>query len=117
MGMSWRCSWRSLAVAGLLLGSLEGAHAQVTVKAVMHSDVKIVDPIWTTASPSCSPQSRNRCRSVGMGENVLVSCFIIATRNLTAAILPLRWPNGSGPARKAPIASFRCPPNPLGKAR
>src|ERR1043166_5497081 len=25
------------------------ANAQVTLKAVMHSDVKIVDPIWTTA--------------------------------------------------------------------
>src|SRR5580692_12060980 len=33
---------------GLLAGSAGGADA-VTLKAVMHSDVKIVDPIWTTA--------------------------------------------------------------------
>ena len=26
-----------------------GANAQVTLKAVMHSDLKILDPIWTTA--------------------------------------------------------------------
>ena len=29
--------------------ALRPASAQVTLKAVMHSDVKIVDPIWTTA--------------------------------------------------------------------
>src|SRR4029450_12936099 len=34
-------------VAGLL-GALP-AGAQTTIKAVMHSDVKILDPIWTTA--------------------------------------------------------------------
>jgi peptide/nickel transport system substrate-binding protein len=44
-----RMPWRSLAVAGALAASLGAAEAQVTVKAVMHSDLKIVDPIWTTA--------------------------------------------------------------------
>ncbi|BAT61298.1 glutathione-binding protein GsiB precursor [Variibacter gotjawalensis] len=38
----------SLAVAGVMLGGVGVAPAQ-TLKAVMHSDVKIVDPIWTTA--------------------------------------------------------------------
>ena len=41
--------WKSLAVAGALAASLGAAEAQVTLKAVMHSDLKIVDPIWTTA--------------------------------------------------------------------
>lgn len=35
-----------VALAAALLG---GAHAQTTVRAVMHSDLKIVDPVWTTA--------------------------------------------------------------------
>jgi peptide/nickel transport system substrate-binding protein len=37
-----------VAVAALL-ASVGTASAQKTIKAVMHSDVKIVDPIWTTA--------------------------------------------------------------------
>jgi peptide/nickel transport system substrate-binding protein len=42
-------SWKTLAVAGMVAGSLGTAEAQGTLKAVMHSDLKIVDPIWTTA--------------------------------------------------------------------
>jgi peptide/nickel transport system substrate-binding protein len=42
-------SWKTLAVAGMVVGSLGAAEAQGTLKAVMHSDLKIVDPIWTTA--------------------------------------------------------------------
>ena len=38
-----------LAAAALLALPCGTASAQVTLKAVMHSDVKIVDPIWTTA--------------------------------------------------------------------
>src|SRR5215218_379481 len=38
-----------LAAAALLALPCGAASAQVTLKAVMHSDVKIVDPIWTTA--------------------------------------------------------------------
>lgn len=38
-----------LGVAALLALPCGAASAQVTLKAVMHSDVKIVDPIWTTA--------------------------------------------------------------------
>ncbi len=44
-----RMSWKTLAVAGMVVGSLGTAEAQGTLKAVMHSDLKIVDPIWTTA--------------------------------------------------------------------
>ena len=48
-----RGGWKILAAAGILAASLSAslgaADAQVTLKAVMHSDVKIVDPIWTTA--------------------------------------------------------------------
>src|SRR3954447_26636956 len=42
-------SWKSWATAALLAGSLGTAEAQTTLKGVMHSDLKIVDPIWTTA--------------------------------------------------------------------
>src|SRR3954454_9803608 len=38
-----------LAAAALLALPCGAASAQVTLKAVMHSDLKIVDPIWTTA--------------------------------------------------------------------
>src|SRR5436853_514375 len=38
-----------LTAAALLALPCGIASAQVTLKAVMHSDVKIVDPIWTTA--------------------------------------------------------------------
>src|SRR2546421_1888029 len=38
-----------LVAAALLTLPCGAASAQVTLKAVMHSDVKIVDPIWTTA--------------------------------------------------------------------
>src|ERR1043165_7781612 len=39
----------ALLAASALLALPGSANAQVTLKAVMHSDVKIVDPIWTTA--------------------------------------------------------------------
>ena len=42
-------SWKTLAAAAMVVGSLGAAEAQGTLKAVMHSDLKIVDPIWTTA--------------------------------------------------------------------
>src|ERR1044071_1446863 len=38
-----------LGLTALLALPCGAASAQVTLKAVMHSDVKIVDPIWTTA--------------------------------------------------------------------
>src|SRR6266480_5749124 len=44
-----RMTWKALAGVVALLAPLGGAEAQVTLKAVMHSDLKIVDPIWTTA--------------------------------------------------------------------
>ena len=43
----WKALKALAAAAALALPC--GANAQVTLKAVMHSDVKIVDPIWTTA--------------------------------------------------------------------
>ena len=42
-------SWRMAAIAGAALAASSAAQAQTTLKAVMHSDVKILDPIWTTA--------------------------------------------------------------------
>ena len=42
-------SWRMAAIAGAALAAASAAQAQTTLKAVMHSDVKILDPIWTTA--------------------------------------------------------------------
>jgi peptide/nickel transport system substrate-binding protein len=44
-----RMFWKTLAAATMVAGSLGEAQAQGTIKAVMHSDLKIVDPIWTTA--------------------------------------------------------------------
>jgi peptide/nickel transport system substrate-binding protein len=44
-----RMPWRLLAAIGVLAASLTGARAEITMRAVMHSDLKIVDPIWTTA--------------------------------------------------------------------
>lgn len=41
--------WRIAAAAAALLAGSSMAQAQTTLKVVMHSDVKIVDPIWTTA--------------------------------------------------------------------
>ena len=42
--------WRkSLLAAAVLAASVASATAQKTLKVVMHSDLKIVDPIWTTA--------------------------------------------------------------------
>src|SRR5262244_794707 len=38
-----------LAALAALAASALGAHAETTLRAVMHSDLKIVDPIWTTA--------------------------------------------------------------------
>src|ERR1700750_2341138 len=45
--MSFR--WKVALAAATLAASMGCASAQKTIKAVMHSDVKIVDPIWTTA--------------------------------------------------------------------
>ncbi|WP_244491594.1 ABC transporter substrate-binding protein [Bosea sp. Root381] len=41
--------WTIVAAAAALLAGSSLAQAQTTLKVVMHSDVKIVDPIWTTA--------------------------------------------------------------------
>jgi peptide/nickel transport system substrate-binding protein len=42
--------WRkSLLAAAVLAASIGSASAQKTLKIVMHSDLKIVDPVWTTA--------------------------------------------------------------------
>jgi peptide/nickel transport system substrate-binding protein len=44
-----RMPWRIFAVIGALAASLVGVRAETTLRAVMHSDLKIVDPVWTTA--------------------------------------------------------------------
>ena len=44
-----RMFWKGLAAAAVLAAASGGAQAQGTLKVVMHSDLKIVDPIWTTA--------------------------------------------------------------------
>ena len=41
--------WKVALATAALVASVGTASAQKTIKAVMHSDVKIVDPIWTTA--------------------------------------------------------------------
>jgi peptide/nickel transport system substrate-binding protein len=45
MGMRWKF----MVAAAALAASVSAASAQKTLKVVMHSDLKIVDPIWTTA--------------------------------------------------------------------
>ncbi len=42
-------AFRFLAVSAAIVVSFGPAHSQTTLKAAMHSDLKIVDPIWTTA--------------------------------------------------------------------
>src|SRR5438477_8590758 len=44
-----RMRWKILAALGAFAASVSGAPAEVAIRAVMHSDVKIVDPVWTTA--------------------------------------------------------------------
>src|SRR5690348_14805570 len=44
-----RKSWTFLVAVAALAASALDTRAQVTLRAVMHSDLKIVDPIWTTA--------------------------------------------------------------------
>src|ERR1700745_1984962 len=44
-----RRSLFALAAAAILSGLSAPANAQKTLRAVMHSDLKILDPIWTTA--------------------------------------------------------------------
>jgi peptide/nickel transport system substrate-binding protein len=41
--------WTGLVAAAALAASVGAASGQKTLKVVMHSDLKIVDPIWTTA--------------------------------------------------------------------
>src|SRR6185295_7060437 len=41
--------WTGLLAAAALAATVGAASAQKTLKVVMHSDLKIVDPIWTTA--------------------------------------------------------------------
>src|ERR1700737_1640146 len=48
-GFTMRTTSKLLAALALLALPCGTASAEVTLKAVMHSDVKIVDPIWTTA--------------------------------------------------------------------
>ena len=44
-----RGSTIAIAILTVILSLAAPAHAQKTLRAVMHSDVKILDPIWTTA--------------------------------------------------------------------
>src|SRR5262245_19806186 len=47
---SWRRSVLAMIAAGIAaLGLAAPGHAEKTLRAVMHSDLKILDPIWTTA--------------------------------------------------------------------
>src|SRR3954451_20462149 len=48
-GSTMRMTSKLLAALALLALPCGAASAEVTLKAVMHPDVKIVDPIWTTA--------------------------------------------------------------------
>ena len=48
MGYLRRSTWAIAAVVAALSFAVP-AHAQKTLRAVMHSDLKILDPIWTTA--------------------------------------------------------------------
>src|SRR4051812_7459680 len=49
MGYSRRSMLAIAAAAVATIGLAATAHAQKTLRAVMHSDLKILDPIWTTA--------------------------------------------------------------------
>jgi peptide/nickel transport system substrate-binding protein len=47
--MLWRSALATVAALPLLAAALPAAAQQKTIKAVMHSDLKILDPTWTTA--------------------------------------------------------------------
>src|SRR5215210_8213441 len=49
MGYSRRSMLAIAAAAVATIGLAATAHAQKTLRAVMHSDLKILDPVWTTA--------------------------------------------------------------------
>ena len=49
MGFLRQTAWAFVVSAVAAAGLAAPAHAQKTVRAVMHSDLKILDPIWTTA--------------------------------------------------------------------
>jgi peptide/nickel transport system substrate-binding protein len=51
VAMSLLSPFRSVfaALVLILLGAVDPVHAQTTLRVVMHSDLKIIDPIWTTA--------------------------------------------------------------------
>ena len=44
-----RCAMAILAIAGAAAYFTAPAQAETTLRAVMHSDLKILDPVWTTA--------------------------------------------------------------------
>src|SRR5215510_6987500 len=44
-----RRSVLALAAVAAVIGLAVAAHAETTLRVVMHSDLKILDPIWTTA--------------------------------------------------------------------
>lgn len=48
--MTWLRRWAMAVLTAAAAAGLSGSgHAQTTLRAVMHSDLKILDPIWTTA--------------------------------------------------------------------
>src|SRR5829696_3042803 len=49
MNMRWKITAAAVALAASTAIGTVWAQAQTTLRAVMHSDLKIVDPIWTTA--------------------------------------------------------------------
>ena len=49
MGFLRQTAWAFVVSAVAAAGLAAPAHAQKTVRAVMHSDLKILDPVWTTA--------------------------------------------------------------------
>jgi peptide/nickel transport system substrate-binding protein len=49
MNMRWKLTAAAVALAASTVMGTVWAQAQTTLRVVMHSDLKIVDPIWTTA--------------------------------------------------------------------
>ena len=47
--MATTCFMKSLVAAAAMAKVADGTSADSTLRVVMHSDLKIVDPIWTTA--------------------------------------------------------------------
>ena len=109
-----RASALALAVAAPLAGGLP-ASAEVTLRAVLHSDLKIVDPIWTTAYMSRNYGYMVYDTLFAMDENLdikpqMVESWTVSDDKLTYTFKlrsGLRWHDGAEVTAEDAVASIK----------